>query len=671
MHKILLFLGLLFAAPLIAQSTGPFVLTATTSPCAQIATADRYATVGIQVSGTFSATLQPSVTIQGQPAANTTVIPVASTTPQGTITAAGTYLASVAGVSTFQVCASAFVSGTATVWLNVSSGISAKSVVAAGGGVVSFNGRTGAVVSQAGDFTVAQITGAAALTETPSPPNGTFPVLFYGAVCDGVTDDAPAFNAALAAASNGGTILVPATANGCFLASTFTVPTDGISIKGAAWALGTLAPSRMIFAAGVSGIVASGSGFATEDLNVSSQSVGAGADVGITVTSLWSRIVRTQVNGFGSHGIFLNSTTTAVDNWYMENTTATNNFGDGIRIGGGTTAIAGTCVQCSAFGNTLFGIDLLSTAAGNTFVEPHSGANAGGAYDLVGRSNNFVNAFCDVAAVSSFTFDSTTNNNRVSFPNNGQCTTITNSGASRESNIIQYNFATFQSQSQITIAPEDPSTGTGHAYRVRSGVAAVNDLDVAIDNTLSPGTLLQFNFATPGWQTSYPIRSLIATGTAPFPATSTTVNPNLNAALLNGNTFPAPGAIGGTTPAAGSFTALKGSTFASTTNCAAIGTAANPSVVTCAAAPAGAFSCATNASTGTCQVNTTAVTTNSRIFVQQTDADATNIGVTCNTGLTVSATAPLLASKVNGASFTINLGTVSVNPACFIYFIIN
>jgi hypothetical protein len=109
------------------------------------------------------------------------------------------------------------------------------------------------------------------------------------------------------------------------------------------------------------------------------------------------------------------------------------------------------------------------------------------------------------------------------------------------------------------------------------------------------------------------------------------------------------------------------------TNCAANGTAANPSVVSCVAAAAGMFSCATAASTGTCRVNTTAVTANSEIFVTQDAADggAGQLNVTCNTGNDLSASAPLLASKSTGASFTINLGVVGTNPACFEYYIVN
>ncbi len=120
--------------------------------------------------------------------------------------------------------------------------------------------------------------------------------------------------------------------------------------------------------------------------------------------------------------------------------------------------------------------------------------------------------------------------------------------------------------------------------------------------------------------------------------------------------------------AGGTFSA---SNYATVTNCAAAGTAANPSVASCTAAPSGSFSCATNASTGTCTVNTTAVTANSRIFVMPSAAEGANLSVTCNTTADTGLTAPRLASKSAGTSFTINLGTFSTNPECFNYWIVN
>lgn len=122
-----------------------------------------------------------------------------------------------------------------------------------------------------------------------------------------------------------------------------------------------------------------------------------------------------------------------------------------------------------------------------------------------------------------------------------------------------------------------------------------------------------------------------------------------------------------------SLTSITAAAYLTPTNCAGVGTAANPSVATCSSAAAGHFSCATNASTGTCQVNTSAVTANSEIFIFESDTAATGtaLGVTCNTTTTVNPATRLLASSVAATSFTINLGTVTTNPACFSYWIVN
>lgn len=143
--------------------------------------------------------------------------------------------------------------------------------------------------------------------------------------------------------------------------------------------------------------------------------------------------------------------------------------------------------------------------------------------------------------------------------------------------------------------------------------------------------------------------------------------------LMRSSDLAAPPAIGGTTPAAGSFTILNGTSINTKTNCAAVGTAASPSVAACGSAAAGHFSCATNATGATCTVNTSAVTANSEIFVFESDTTVTGtaLGVTCNTSTTVNPATRLLASSVAATSFTINLGTVTTNPACFSYFIVN
>ena len=118
-----------------AQTFGPFVITATTSPCASVDVGTGNSTVGITVKGTFSMTLQPSVSNAGQSADNIQVTPSTSSTAQSTITAAGSYkpVGGVAGYSLFQICPTAVVSGTATIYLKLSNGPIATLPTPAGG----------------------------------------------------------------------------------------------------------------------------------------------------------------------------------------------------------------------------------------------------------------------------------------------------------------------------------------------------------------------------------------------------------------------------------------------------------------------------------------------------------------------------------------------------------
>jgi len=117
-------------------------------------------------------------------------------------------------------------------------------------------------------------------------------------------------------------------------------------------------------------------------------------------------------------------------------------------------------------------------------------------------------------------------------------------------------------------------------------------------------------------------------------------------------------------------TSTTSALYATSTNCAATGTAANPSLVACSAAPSGAFSCATNASNTTCVISTTAAHTNSNITVTETSSAGARLGVTCNTAPSATPVVPI-ASISNGVSFTINMPTITTNPACFFYNIVN
>lgn len=99
------------------------------------------------------------------------------------------------------------------------------------------------------------------------------------------------------------------------------------------------------------------------------------------------------------------------------------------------------------------------------------------------------------------------------------------------------------------------------------------------------------------------------------------------------------------------------------TNCSS---AASPAV--CGAAAAGSFVIA--AAGTSVVVNTTAVTANSQIFVQEDETLGTKLGVTCNTGIL--ANPPAISARTAGTSFTVSITAgLAVNPVCFSYHIVN
>jgi len=116
-----------------------------------------------------------------------------------------------------------------------------------------------------------------------------------------------------------------------------------------------------------------------------------------------------------------------------------------------------------------------------------------------------------------------------------------------------------------------------------------------------------------------------------------------------------------TTPTLGAATYTS---LAAATSCAADGTAAATSIVTCSAAPVGTISCDPAATGNLCTINTTAVTTNSKIFIQPTEVGGglTGCGTTADTALTK----PRLHAIVDATSFTLNLGTFATK-LCFDY----
>lgn len=119
-------------------------------------------------------------------------------------------------------------------------------------------------------------------------------------------------------------------------------------------------------------------------------------------------------------------------------------------------------------------------------------------------------------------------------------------------------------------------------------------------------------------------------------------------------------------------TGFQAAAYNTTTNCAAVGSAASPSVAACGSASAGSFSCATNA-VNTCTVNTTLVTANSEIFISQREdaTTGTRLGVTCNATPSTVIPTDNISAVVPGVSFSFSLTQPVTNPDCFSYHIVN
>jgi hypothetical protein len=103
------------------------------------------------------------------------------------------------------------------------------------------------------------------------------------------------------------------------------------------------------------------------------------------------------------------------------------------------------------------------------------------------------------------------------------------------------------------------------------------------------------------------------------------------------------------------------------TNCSS---SASPAV--CAAAPAGSVAIPTGTVSVALQVNTTAVTANSQIFVFPDDTLGTKLSVTCNSTLSTLVGGMAITARSAGASFTITYnGTIATNPLCANFVVVN
>lgn len=112
--------------------------------------------------------------------------------------------------------------------------------------------------------------------------------------------------------------------------------------------------------------------------------------------------------------------------------------------------------------------------------------------------------------------------------------------------------------------------------------------------------------------------------------------------------------------------AHSSATYLTATNCSS---SASPAV--CGSAAAGSVAVPTGV-TPVLVVNTTAVTANSQILFTPDESLGTKLSVTCNSTIAQVAIEPIVTARTAATSFTITYNTtVTTNPICLSYFIIN
>lgn len=156
-------------------------------------------TVGISVTGTWSGTLQPGVSTNGDPAQNAQVTPSTSSTAQSTITGNGNFSAQTSGTTIFQICGNTVASGSAQVKLFAS----VHSRNGGGGGssgtVTSVSGTANQIDSTGGATPVLSLDPAITLPGTINNLTLTAPATGSTlTVPDGTTQTFPAASGTLA-----------------------------------------------------------------------------------------------------------------------------------------------------------------------------------------------------------------------------------------------------------------------------------------------------------------------------------------------------------------------------------------------------------------------------------------------------------------------------------------
>lgn len=208
----------------------------------------------------------------------------------------------------------------------------------------------------------------------------------FGAVADGVTDDLPAFDAAMEAIGNvrgGGQLVVP---RGSYFLNGELAIIHQILMTGEG-GQGSFHGSKLIFPGGAGihvyhAVEVSPNGgdwSIISNLFISASAKTTNVD-GIYISGHGVRVNDCSINGFKRNGIRIVATAPAenANNWYIDNVRITNCDSDGFFCDG-ADANAGVAILIDASSNGGYGI-YDSSFLGNTYLMCHTAANTGGGY---------------------------------------------------------------------------------------------------------------------------------------------------------------------------------------------------------------------------------------------------------------------------------------------------
>jgi hypothetical protein len=256
-------------------------------------------------------------------------------------------------------------------------------------------------------------------------------------------------NAEAALPATGGRIIVPAGVYSPCAGSGgigIAINVNGVTLEGEGWLtqlISTTGPTTIQFASGVTGIDITKGSVTVKDLDLLSQSTGAGSDDGIRVRGGPTTLDSIGVSHFGHSGIMTQGDfPTNADSWRYSNIQSYGNYGDGFLWQAPCTDNhLGVGELLSASVNGAWGFNMLC-GVDNTINSPLAQGNKLGDYNVQSSYNTWNQVYCETGAGSVFVLGSGSPNfvssNHVSFSDFGQCATISNSGATHGGQRMEY-----------------------------------------------------------------------------------------------------------------------------------------------------------------------------------------------------------------------------------------